>query len=131
MTPLERSSIIATETRLIPKSKRERKMSQQEQKSFLVKLVGGFVVAFLGFVLVVNLPSPQDVRLPSLPKAPTVTKVAKSTPRYRGLEETRTKKKSKAEILKEFEMVQAYRARKARIENGTASTWDHILNTPL
>ena len=56
-------------------------MSQQEQKSFLVKLVGGFVVAFLGFVLVVNLPSPQDVRLPSLPKAPTVAKVAKPKPK--------------------------------------------------
>ena len=64
-------------------------MSQQEQQSFLVKLVGGFVVAFLGFLLIVNLPAPQDVRLPSLPKAPTVTKVAKSTTRYRGLEETR------------------------------------------
>ena len=85
MTPLEHSSIIVTETRLIPKSKRERKMSQQEQKSFLVKLFGGFVVAFLGFLLIVSLPAPQDVRLPSLPKAPTVakvTKVAKPTTRH-------------------------------------------------
>ena len=60
-------------------------MSQQEQKSFLVKLFGGFVVAFLGFLLIVNLPSSQDVRLPSLPKAPTVakvTKVAKPTTRH-------------------------------------------------
>ena len=36
-------------------------MSKQAEVSFLVKLFGGFAVAFLGFLLIVNLPSPGEI----------------------------------------------------------------------
>ena len=36
-------------------------MSKQAEVSFLVKLFGGFAVSFLGFLLIVNLPSPGEI----------------------------------------------------------------------
>jgi hypothetical protein len=81
LTPLERSSIIATETRLIPKSKRK---AMSNTATFIVK---AYATAIVGFFLVVGVhqlslietPAPAPAPAPTVAK---VTKVAKPITRH-------------------------------------------------